>query len=178
VTLKWTLKVLQGQRSWCTFINWAMENIFVYRHSGPRSNLCTLGLVSNGHWCSTGCVLSPLLFCIFLEVVMARALERKTRSDNLGKHDQQLEVRWWHWTDRGKSCRSADTGRQNGEGKQSIWINSQYSKDRGSMHTTRKPAMQTNIHGVTLKQSVTLFTWVGRCLTQLTPVQTLKDGSV
>ncbi len=27
-----------SQRSRCTFINWAMGNIFVHRHSGPRSN--------------------------------------------------------------------------------------------------------------------------------------------
>ena len=38
VTLKWPLKVHQGQRSRCTYINWAKMNIFVYRHPGPRSN--------------------------------------------------------------------------------------------------------------------------------------------
>ncbi len=36
--LEVTLKVYQGQRSRCTFINWAMVNNFVYRHHGPRSN--------------------------------------------------------------------------------------------------------------------------------------------
>ena len=35
VTLKWPLKVNQGQRSKCIFISWAMMNIFVYRHPGP-----------------------------------------------------------------------------------------------------------------------------------------------
>ena len=38
VTFKWPLKVIQGQRSWCTFTKWAMVNILVYRHHGPRSN--------------------------------------------------------------------------------------------------------------------------------------------
>ncbi len=28
----------KGQRSRCTFINWAMVNIFVNMHPGPRSN--------------------------------------------------------------------------------------------------------------------------------------------
>ena len=36
--IEMTQKVNQGQRSRCTFINWAMVNIFVHRHPGPRSN--------------------------------------------------------------------------------------------------------------------------------------------
>ncbi len=38
MTPKWPLKVNQGQSWRCTFINWAMGNIFVHRHPGPRSN--------------------------------------------------------------------------------------------------------------------------------------------
>jgi len=34
VTWKNPLKVNRGQRSRCNFINWAMVNIFVYRHPG------------------------------------------------------------------------------------------------------------------------------------------------
>ena len=36
--LEMTIKVNQGQRSGRTFINWAMANILVHRHPGPRSN--------------------------------------------------------------------------------------------------------------------------------------------
>ena len=35
MTLKWPAKVNQGQKSRCTFVNWAMVNISVYRHHGP-----------------------------------------------------------------------------------------------------------------------------------------------
>ena len=38
VTLKLLMKINQSQRSRCTFINLAMMNILVYRHSGPSSN--------------------------------------------------------------------------------------------------------------------------------------------
>ena len=38
VTFKWPLKVAQDQRSWRTFTKWAMVNIYVNRHHGPRSN--------------------------------------------------------------------------------------------------------------------------------------------